>query len=276
MHTNNDNIEQAVGSIIESTPSVVLEIFNQKLDSIDYAEGELADVYTSMGESRDRGDNYALFAGSLKDGRTFNVRVFLDDCPDILRTQRDENEKRAYPQHDDLKLRFQKYMAEGHDSTTLQQIAASILETVGEYEHGTGDVENIERINLEQYIAVAEDLFLSMTASPKLMADFPTQIYQTRTARMKNRKKASVTLEQLHSMVAGVDPLVLPEYSDDGQHDGNVLLHNYEAIADMSGETPEVQETMAKDAARVVLLLQAAAALIAEADDVFHDAFDCR
>jgi hypothetical protein len=102
-----------------------------------------------------------MFEGSLNDGRTFNVRVYLDDCPEILSTPRLQNENRCYPHHDDLKARLAKYL-EGNTSTQLRQIADYMLEAVGEYEHGTGDVEDIERVNIEQYIAVAEDLFRGM------------------------------------------------------------------------------------------------------------------
>lgn len=151
---------QSIGTVTNETPNVVLEIFNEKNDSIDYAEGDIVEVYRSIdSQSYDRYDNYALYSGGLKDGRTFNVRVYLDDCPMIMKTPRDPNDKRVYPKRDDFEARLKSYISPENDSPALRSIADFIVEAVGEYEHGTADVEDVERVNLDQYIAVIEDLF---------------------------------------------------------------------------------------------------------------------
>lgn len=161
--------EQQVGSITDETPSVVLEVFSSSGDSVGYAEAGLVDVYRGgdLEEGETRTDNYALFAGDFGNGRefrTFNVRVFLDDCPTILQQPIAPDPNNCYPRQAAFVESAQRLLENTNRNRTFtaEQIAEFFGSVIGEYEHGTADVTDVERVNLDQYAEVAADLLLGL------------------------------------------------------------------------------------------------------------------
>jgi hypothetical protein len=67
---------------------------------------------------------------------------------------------------------------------------AQIIETVGEYEHGTADVNDVGNVTLKQYAAVALDLALaigSTTPDGKPVKQLDLQDRIARAIHMRNR-----------------------------------------------------------------------------------------
>lgn len=55
-----------------------------------------------------------------------------------------------------------KHLIDSDKELNLSKIQSIFEEVVGEYEHGSTDVEDIEGINIIQYSAVAHDLLLCL------------------------------------------------------------------------------------------------------------------
>jgi hypothetical protein len=151
-------------------PFIPVEVFDTKGASIDYQEAKVVDYHPQLDpdDERDKHDNYVLFAAGLKDGKTINVRVFRNDMLEMLREfdflkRRAVREKKltAYPCREAAKseafdlLQRVSNEAQRH---ILAHIGDSIIEAIGEYEHGTADVDAVEGVTMTQYAAVAMDL----------------------------------------------------------------------------------------------------------------------
>lgn len=71
------------------------------------------------------------------------------------------NQNEVYPVRKEFR-RTTEHLINEQRSLSLSKIQEIFEEVVGEYEHGSADVEDVEGVNITQYSAVAHDLILCL------------------------------------------------------------------------------------------------------------------